>query len=187
MHTTTAGYIRQIKGVSNMLVRCIDELEGRLVEVPGPRLNPAGFIVWHLLRVWDHDLRDTRAAVAADDVWHRHGFTAETGYAPVIKVHDDGEAYADGYGYSRAEVAAVPYREDWLVRYHRLLLDETLERLADPELDCDAPIKLPERETPTTAGQTFDHLVIHSAYHIGELQLTMGLLGIPDPSTPEED
>jgi hypothetical protein len=173
-------YIQQLRSVSEILTQRIEGLDNRLPERPGARLNPPGFIYWHVLRVWDHDLRDLRGGSALDDIWHRNGFTAETDYEPAVTRGDDGADYADGYNYDDAQVDAVPYDADWLARYHRLLLDETIAWLEGVELDFARPIALVARAEQTTAAETLDHLIIHSSYHVGELQMTRGLLGIID-------
>jgi hypothetical protein len=161
-----------------MLQQRVDGLDGRLAERPGPNLNPAGFIYWHILRVWDADLRDIRGI---DDIWAREGYTATLGYQPVTRHGDDGAEYSDGYGYTDADVDAIPYQLDMLNRYLQLLVDETLVYLegAD-ETELERSVPVPYRDEPCTPSELMEHTILHSAYHIGELQITGGLLGLRD-------
>jgi uncharacterized damage-inducible protein DinB len=101
------------------------------------------------------------------------------GYEPAVIRGEDGVDYADGFGYSMADVLAVPYARFWLERYRQALLDETLVLLEEGD-DVDRAIYQPGRATPTTPAEILDHLVLHSAMHIGELQMTRGLLGLDD-------
>jgi hypothetical protein len=171
-------YARQIRDIATMLQQRVDDLGGRLAERPGPHLNPAGFIYWHILRVWDTDLLDIRGN---DDIWTRAGYTAALGYQPVIRRGDDGAEYNDGYGYTDADVAAIPYQLEHLNGYLRQLVDETLAYLdrAD-EAELQRSIVLPYRDEPFTPSELVEHTILHSAYHIGELQITRGLLGLRD-------
>jgi len=161
-----------------MLADGVGGLDARLAERPVPDLNPPGFIFWHVLRVWDHETRVARGLEAVEDGWHRHGLSAVAGYEPVVKRGGDGVDYADGFDYDAADVAAIPYEAGWLGRYHRLMLDETIACLEAPELDLSQPLRLAGRDEPVTVGQILDHVILHGAAHVGELQVVRGLLGV---------
>ena len=120
----------------------------------------------------------SRGSGRRDDCWHRNGLSVAAGFEPLLKRGDDGVNYTDGFGYSDADVSAIPYGADWLNGYHRLMLDETLDWLTTGAVGLSRTISLPGRADPITGGQILDHLILHSACHIGELQMTQSILRV---------
>lgn len=178
----SSTYNEQITAMASMLAQQAGELdEPTLAERPGPALNPVGFIYWHILRVWDLDLNWLiRGQSPAEDAWHRGGYSAELGYSP------DGIGTAGmgiGTGYTDAEVDAVPCNAASLERYRQQLLDETQAYLAaSPDTEINREFAF--RDQTTTVAARLQHTVSHSWNHIGEIRMTKGMLGYPDPTTP---
>lgn len=175
-------YAQQIDEMSQMLLQQVGVLDdATLAKRPGPALNPVGFIHWHILRVWDLDLNWLiKGGAPTDDARHRGGYSEELDYSP------DGIGTGGmgiGTGYTDAEVDAVPYRAGVLARYQQILLDETRAYLSTATLD-DLSREFPLRGQPTTVAARLQHTIGHSWNHIGEIRMTKGMLGYPDPTTP---
>lgn len=168
-------------------------LEAQVAEVPddifyhrpGPKLNPAGFLHWHILRIWDLDLSLVRQTPLAEDVWHRGNFAARADYNP------DGlglRGLGMGVGYTDEEVDGVRVPREVLRDYQQQLLAETTDYLAAAD---DAAIRA-ERPSPLGAGQQLtsaarlQHIVAHSHMHIGEIRFGKGMHGITDPTYPKK-
>lgn len=176
-------YLGQISEMSSFLENQVSELDDELASRrPASTLNPAGFIYWHVLRIWDLDLNVIIGGRApTEDAWHRGGFQDELGYVSDGK---GGRGMGLGFGYSDTEVDEVPYRLDVIRQYHQQLLDETSAYLAnasDDELSRD----IQASGQPSTPAKRLEHTIGHSWNHIGELRMTKSLLGFHDPSTPK--
>ncbi len=175
-------YLEQITEMSSMLSKQVDELDAAgLSRRPAEGLNPAGFIYWHILRVWDLDLNWLiKGGAPGDDAWHRGGYSGELDYSP------DGvgtRGMGIGTGYNDADVDAVPYRAEVLGRYQKQLLDETrayLTQATDDELQRELSVG----GQPATVAARLQHTVAHSWNHVGEIRMTKSMIGYPDPSTP---
>ena len=175
-------YDEQVSTMATMLAQQVGSLDdATLAKRPGPALNPIGFIQWHILRIWDLDLNLLiKGGTPETDAWHRGGYDEEIGYEP-IGIGPGGTGL--GFGYTDAEVDAVPYRADVLSRYQQQLVDETKSYLAGAtNEDLQRAFEL--RGEPTSVAGRLQHVVAHSWNHIGEIRLTKGLLGYPDPTTP---
>jgi len=175
-------YQEQIDGMSTMLGTVLAEVdEASFARRPGAELNPLGFIYFHILRIWDMDLNVLiRGQTPGEDAWHRGGYTEALGYDPDGK---GGRGLGIGFGYTDDEVDEVPYLIDPLRRYHEQLIEETRAYLADAS---DEELR---RETsfmgqPSSTGLRVQHIAAHSWNHIGEMRMTKGMLGYPDPTTP---
>jgi hypothetical protein len=179
-------YREQIEGLSTLLEAQVAEIPDDLLYMrPGPSRNNAGFLYWHILRIWDLDLSFCKGTPLAEDAWHRGEYAAESGYNP------DGlglRGLGMGVGYTDAEVDAVAIGRRFLGDYQRQLLAETTAYLADAD---DAALRTP-RPSPSnpnqqvTSAERLQHLIAHSYNHVGELRYVKGTLGFPDPSYPRE-
>jgi len=175
-------YERMVEGASSNLrdaVASVPDVDfGRR---PAPGANPVNFIYFHVLRHWDRDISIyVRLQDPEADAWHRHGLSEALDYEPTgIGEHGIGT----GYGYSAAEVDAVPSDADGLRRYHDILEAETNELLAgiDPAT-LDDPMELDGRKY--TAGQRFRHLIAHTYLHLGDIEYAKGFLGTPAGDFP---
>lgn len=155
--------------------------DGLLRRRPAPELNPAGFIWFHLLRVWDLDLNVLARQQAPErDAWHRGGHGTQMGYEPL---GHGARGAGLGFGYHDHEVDEVPYRGDVLRDYQRQLAAETRDFLQDAQ-DADLAREIIFLGSATTVGSRLSHAVTHAWNHVGELRMTKGLLGIPDPTRP---
>jgi hypothetical protein len=175
-------YLEQIIAMSDALTAQISELDDEMLRTrPGHALNSAGFIYFHLLRVWDLDLNVLiRGRSAKDDAWHLGGYGEELGY------NLDGKGMMGmgiGTGYNDQEVDEIPYRSATLRRYHQQLMDETRSYL-DHADDAELFREITVRKQPSSPSLRLQHVVAHSWNHIGELRMTKGMLGFADPTTP---
>ena len=176
-------YLQQIGDMSTMLTNVVSEVsDAQLQERPGPTLNPAGFIYYHLLRVWDYDLNMLILGRPGEqDAWHRGGLSANAAYEPIGK---GGGGRGLGFGYTDAEVDEVRYGAGWRA-YQALLLAETkayLETATAAELGREFAAAGP---TPTSSpALRLQHTVAHSWNHIGEIRMTKSMIGFHDPTTP---
>lgn len=178
-------YREQITDLSALLAIQVAEIPDELAyKRPGERLNPAGFIHWHILRVWDFDLCFCKGLALAEDAWHRGDYAGRSGYNP------DGlglRGTGMGVGYTDAQVDAVRIAPDVLTAYHQQLLAETVEFLARAD---DATLRTPRPspvnpEQQITPATRLQHAVSHSYMHLGEIRFIKGMLGFPDPSYPK--
>ncbi len=145
---------------------------------PGPGLNPAGFIYFHVLRCWDLDVNVLcRGQVRDGDAWHRGGFGDELEYEP-LGCGMGGSGV--GFGYTDEEVDAVPKRLDVLMRYHQLLEDETYSYFDSASIDDLNAERTSEnsRENPYRPERWLRHMISHTNMHIGDIQYVKGMLGV---------
>lgn len=153
-------------------------------ERPGPALNPAGFIYFHVLRCWDLDVNVLcRGQDRNEDAWHRGGFSEALGYEPLG--HGAGGSGV-GFGYSDDEVDAAPMNLEALIRYHQMLEDETYEFLDTVSIDELNTERANEnsRENPYRPERWLRHMISHTNMHIGDIQYVKGMQGMPDPTYP---
>ncbi len=177
-------YREQIADLSAALAIQTTEIADDLLYTrPGAKLNPVGFLYWHLLRVWDFDLALSAGTSPTEDIWHRGDYAERSGYQP------DGlglRGTGMGVGYTDAQVDAVRVPTDILIAYHQQLLAETTALLATAD---DATLRA-SRPSPANPGQQItgtarlQHTVSHSHGHLGEIRFIKGMLGFPDPSYP---
>ena len=149
-----------------------DQFESR----PGPGLNPAGFIYFHVLRCWDLDVNVLCKSQERDgDAWHRGGFSEDLDYEPL----GCGMAGTGvGFGYSNDEVDAVPKDHAALMRYHQLLEDETyayFDRVTIDELNSEKEHPA-SRENPYRPERWLRHMISHTNMHIGDIQYVAGMM-----------
>lgn len=180
--SANAIYQESIDGMSTMLTNVVAELDdATLARRPGPELNPLGFIYFHILRIWDLDLNVLiQGGAPAEDAWHRGGYSAELGYNPDGK---GGRGTGMGFGYTDDEVDEIPYRLAPLQRYHQQLEEETRAYLSNAS-DAELQREISFLGQASSTGARAQHIVAHSWNHIGEMRLSKGLLGYPDPTTP---
>ena len=170
-------YLEQIRtfgrSMENELATVSHEL---LWARPGPHLNSIGWNYWHLLRIWDYDLNwAIRARDPLDDLWHREGFTARSGYNPDGKGTDRnglGSRYRD-FEVDELNISLVVLRE-----YHAALLADTaayLEAVTDAEL---RRIVIPpsDPDNPQEAANRVRHTIGQAWMHLGELRYARGIL-----------
>jgi hypothetical protein len=158
-----------------------------LYKRPGPSVNNAGFLYWHILRIWDLDLNHiAKGEEPSSDAWNRGGYAARSDYDPTYKGLD--RLPGMGLGYSDAEVDEVNVPLNELTAYHDQLISETNEYLesASDEL-LRAEIPMPSRPgAPASAAQRFQHLIGHSYGHVGDIRFIKGLLGYTDATYPKD-
>lgn len=151
---------------------------------PAQHANPIGFIYFHVLRCWDQDVNILcRGQDPAEDAWHRLGLSEKMGYEP-LGCGVNGEGI--GFGYTDAEVDAVPKRREALMRYHQTLEDETyayLDEATSDDLNAERQSEH-SRENPYRPERWLRHLISHTNMHIGDIQYIAGLQGVPDGSYP---
>ncbi len=156
-----------------------------LYKRPGPSVNHAGFLHWHILRIWDLDLNHIiKGEDPAADAWHRGGYAARSNYDPSGKGLE--RLPGMGLGYSDAEVDEVHVPLNELTAYHDQLIAETsayLESASNEQLRAEIP--LPGRPN-ATAAQRLQHLIGHSYGHLGDIRFVKGLLGHTDATYPKE-
>lgn len=141
---------------------------------PAPGLNPPGFIYFHLLRHWDRDVAvRCLGREPEQDIWHQGGFSSELDYEPLGK---GSTSIGTGFGYSEAEVDATPKDLQVLMRYHRMLQDETTVYLdgADDETLHEERTSPHSIENPYTPERWLRHLISHTNMHIGDIQYALG-------------
>lgn len=143
---------------------------------PGPGLNPAGFIYFHVLRCWDLDVNVLCQGQARDaDAWHRGGFSDELSYEPLGNGMGGSGV---GFGYTDGEVDATPKDLDALMRYHQLLEDETyayFDTVSIDELNREHTSEN-SRENPYKPERWLRHMISHTNMHIGDIQYVTGMV-----------
>jgi hypothetical protein len=168
---------KQISAMSTALADVVAPLDDRLLGVRAATgVNPAGFIYWHVLRVWDRNLNVVILGMDPDmDAWHRAGFSEASGYEPYGKgVRGAGI----GNGFSDAEVDEVPYRARWLRSYHEQALTETTAYLTVAgRVELGREIALPRRRH-TSPAACLQLVVRHGTTHITELRRISTRLGV---------
>lgn len=178
-------YQEQIDTLSAQLKAEFDGLDADLLyKRPGPSVNTAGFLYWHILRIWDLDLNHIiRGQSPDEDAWHRGDYSTKSGYNP------DGNGLERlpgmGLGYSDAEVDAVSVPLDVLNEYHDQLSAETSAYLGASNGQLRDEINRPPRP-PLTAAQRIQHLIGHSYGHLGDIRFAKGLLGHTDATYPKK-
>lgn len=171
-------YRAMIAQADELLTQTVDGIDDTVFgKRPGPGLNPASFIYFHVLRHWDRDINVLSRGQALDgDLWHRAGIGDEMNYHPV---GTGMRGLGTGMGYNDAEVDAVPADRATLAKYHRLLREETeayLNELDESQLHV-------EKTSEYLPGMTYDvaarlqHLVVHTAHHTGDMAYVGGMLG----------
>lgn len=181
-------YREQIDTLSEQLKAEFAAMDSDLLyKRPGPSVNNAGFLYWHILRIWDLDLNHiVKGADPITDAWNRGGYAARCDYDPTYKGLD--RLPGMGLGYSDEEVDEVNVPLNELTAYHDQLIaetDEYLDSADDEQMRADFP--LPARPGQTaTAAQRFQHLIGHSYGHIGDIRFVKGLLGYTDATYPKD-
>lgn len=178
-------YREQLDTLNDQIKAEFDNIDsGLLYRRPAPSANNAGFLYWHILRIWDLDINHLiKGQNPADDLWHRGGYSEKSGYNPDGKGPSRLEGM--GMGYSDAQVDEVNIPLDVLRNYHDELMAETnayLETASSDDLR--AEFNHPVRG-PLTAAIRLQHLVGHSYSHLGDIRFAKGLLGHTDPTYQE--
>jgi hypothetical protein len=180
-------YREQLDTLSSQIKAEFEKMsEEILYRRPAPSANNAGFLYWHILRIWDLDLNHIiRGQSPSEDLWHRAGYSEKSGYNP------DGKGLERlagmGLGYSDAEVDEVNVPLDILYAYHDELTAETSEYLDSAgNDDLRAELNRPGRP-PMTAAQRMQHLIGHSYGHLGDIRFAKGLLGHTDTTYPKSE
>jgi hypothetical protein len=179
-----AVYRQMIEQGSGLLRQRIDEFDddsfGRR---PGPSLNPASFIYFHVLRHWERDINWVcKGQGLGTDLWARAGIGERMGYDPI---GIGWRGVGTGYGYSDSEVDAVPPDRETLNHYHDLLRDETWGFMAtlNGQEDLDALIvceHFPDQGYGYSIRERHQHLILHTGRHTGDIAYVKGALGQPD-------
>ncbi len=176
-------YRQMIEQVSGLLRRTVDEFdEAHFSKRPGPSLNPASFIYFHVLRHWERDINWVcKGQGPSTDLWARARIGEQMGYDP----RGIGwRGVGTGYGYSDAEVDAVPADRTALNHYHDLLRDETWAFMKQLDgLDLDARIvneDFPDQGYGYSIRERHQHLIFHTSRHAGDISYVKGALGQPD-------
>ena len=170
-------YLEQLETFGRAIGRALERLSHDLLwSRPGPHLNSIGWNYWHLLRIWDYDLNwAIRARNPLDDLWHRHGFTARSGYNPDGKGTD-----RNGLGsrYRDFEVDELDICLDVLREYHAELLADTTDYLtAANEAELRRTVIPPsDPNNPQEAANRIRHTIGQAWMHLGELRYARGML-----------
>lgn len=181
-------YREQIDTLSEQLKAEFVALDSDLLyKRPGPSVNNAGFLYWHILRIWDLDLNHiVKGEEPTTDAWNRGGYAARSDYDPTYKGLD--RLPGMGLGYSDAEVDEVNVPLEMLTDYHDQLITETNEYLASAS-DEQLRVQIDMASRPganITAAQRFQHLIGHSYGHLGDIRFVKGLLGYTDSTYPKD-
>lgn len=174
-------YRTMIDQAGSLLTRTVEDIDDEnFGKRPGPHMNPASFIYFHVLRHWDRDVNVLSRGQAPDaDLWHREGIGDALGYHPLgIGMRGLGT----GIGYSDNEVDAVPADRETLARYQQLLHAETMAYLDDLD-ESEIHTEMTSEYLPDVTydiAARLQHLVMHSAYHTGDISYVKGALGQPD-------
>ncbi len=170
-------YLEQLETFSESIDAELSSLPERILYArPGPSFNSIGWNYWHLLRIWDYDLNwAIRGRDPLDDLWHRQGFTARSGYNP------DGKG-TDGNGlgsrYRDYEVDELDIALSFLREYHRALLAETTQYLQTANEDDLRRSVVPPSDpnNPQAAANRIRHTIGQAWMHLGELRYARGIL-----------
>ncbi|MCB0014470.1 MAG: DinB family protein [Anaerolineales bacterium] len=186
-HIEREIYQELIEEMSERLAREIAPLtDAQVGQRPGPHLNPISYLVFHILRSWERDLNHLiLGQPQAEDAWHRLGLVEETGFDPSGTGYN---GWANGTGYTDAQVDGLPAGKAWLQRYHAGLMAETSAYLAGVSEDFDEFGREIHHENspfnPFTPRWRLQHLITHSHRHIGDIQFVKGMLGMSDATYP---
>jgi hypothetical protein len=180
-----AALRQMIDSANNLLASTVEgATEDQLSRRPGPGLNPAGFLYFHVLRHWDRDVNILCRGQALDaDAWHRGGFGDDLNYHPLgLGMRGLGT----GIGYTDAEVDAVPTDLEVLNRYQQMLYAETYDYVDQlDEARINEEIENPLAPVnPFTISGRLQHLVLHTSYHTGDIAYAMGAFGWRDRTRP---
>ena len=114
------------------------------------------------------------------DAWYRCGFSESSRYEPIGR---GVQGAGLGNGYTDAEVDAIPYRAEWLWRYHECLMSErprTSELRTDPSFSV--KIVVPRRPKPTTPAACLEHVLRHGTNHVTEIRGARRRIEGPSPA-----
>lgn len=181
-------YREQLDTLTSEIKAELANLEPELLyKRPAPSANNPGFLYWHILRIWDLDLNHrVNRQDAADDAWHRGGYTKKSGYNPDEKGPE--RLRGMGLGYSDADVDELNIPLDILTAYHDQLSTETNAYLdSATNDDIRAEFSIPTRAGTMTAADRFQHLIGHSYGHLGDIRFAKGLLGHTDATYPKKE
>jgi hypothetical protein len=152
---------------------------------PTPRANHVGFITWHCLRACDMQLGRVRGVTPDDEVWQTAGFRERTGYDPRGL---GARGIGIGTGYSLAMVDAVPVSKELVTAYADAVSAAYLAQLGTmQDADLDAPLAVPGGAAPAQAVNSMEVAFRQFYQHMGECDYLRGLIGIPDPTMPQEE
>ena len=181
------GYLTmQAEGIPAAVRRRIDDLdEDQLVWRPTPRATHIGFIMWHCLRACDWQLGRVRGVTSDDEVWQTDGFRERTGYDPRGL---GTRALGIGTGFTLAMVDAVPVTKELLASYADAISRAYVTQLSTMEdADLDTPLPSPAGGAPLQAVNALEVAMRQFYQHMGECDFLRGLIGIPDPTMPQEE
>lgn len=156
----------------------------RLYERPGPSLNSVGWNYWHALRIWDYWINHMiNAQDPFQDAWHRHDYTARSGYDP-----DGTGARGHGLGMGQTDEEVDAVRVEWtlLMDYQAVLLDETRAFLASitDEREFDRDLARPSSDVGISVRDVCQQMIRQFWMHYGEMRYAKGMIGFPDTTYP---
>lgn len=150
-----------------------------------PRSNHVGFITWHCLRACDMQLGRVRGVTADNEVWQTEGFRERTGYDPRGL---GTRGMGIGTGFTLAMVDEVPVTKDLVTGYADAVTQAYLAQLATmQDTDLDAPLPTPAGGAPQQVVNAIEVALRQFYQHMGECDYLRGLIGIPDPTMPQEE
>ncbi|MCX6020501.1 MAG: DinB family protein [Chloroflexi bacterium] len=183
--------IGMLDGFRNGAKRRIADLsDEQLAKRPTTGVNSVGFTVWHALRGQDRGFGAMSGQGDAGQIWGTGGFAEQTGYDPRGKGF---RGIGIGTGFTRAMVDEAPVGKDLLTAYADALHAAVTGFLkSQPDAQLLAPIpnptQSPANPSPTTTlAQMALGSLNHGLPHLGEADVLRSLLGIPDPTTPQEE
>lgn len=176
----------QAEAMPAAVARRLDGLaDDQLLWRPTPRANHIGFIMWHCLRACDWQLGRVRGVSADDEVWQAAGFRERTGYDPRGL---GTRGIGIGTGFTLAMVDAVPVDRALIVDYTEAIAHAYVAHLATmADADLEAPLRTPAGAPPQQAVNAIETALRQFAQHMGECDYLRGLIGIPDPTMPQEE
>lgn len=152
---------------------------------PTPRSNHVGFVMWHCLRACDWQLGRVRGVTADDEAWQTGGFRERTGYDPRGL---GSRGLGIGTGFTLAMVDAVPVTMELITDYTAAVAEAYVSHLASmTDADLDAVIATPSGAAPVLAANAIEVALRQFSQHMGECDYLRGLIGIPDPTMPQEE
>lgn len=126
-----------------------------------------------------------RGVTADEQVWLTAGFHARTGYDPRGL---GTRGLGIGTGFSLAMVNAVPVTKALVTDYADAIAAAYVAQLATMrDDDLDAPLSVSTGSPPATAAQAIEVALRQFYQHMGECDYLRGLIGIPDPTMPQEE
>lgn len=177
--------VQLIESLPAAVRRRVDDLtDDQLRWRPAPRANHVNFILWHALRIDDLRLGQLKGTPAFQQIWQSAGFRDRTGYDPQGL---GARGLGVGTGYTVAMVDGVPVGKELITGYADAICREMVTWLKQAGPDALDRASENPFGGPQTAAQVIEGVVRQTYGHLGEADYVRGLMGIPDPTMPQEE